>query len=525
MALLIVDQSYYYNAVQCYAYLADLNDDKALKDSSSLSPCELGQPGDPAGEFAQCRWFTRGWCLQELIAPEEILFFNSAWTCVGLKSDLIRSLSSITGVHEGALKNPEAVLADIYSVAQKMSWAAARLTSRTEDIAYCLLGIFGVQMPMLYGEGLGAFVRLQEEIIRVSDDQTIFAWEITDVVQDRNKLLASHPRNFHDGSRIVQWGMSSELSEDSYTLTNRGLHIRLPIVDWRRHDKQIRVAALWSCRYNDDLRGLIGTPMGPSFGISSLHMPSMDEGRRLFVIDVSNIPLEDKMQTVYIGHKRTQLPGPVAEPFNQLQSPPDILVTIISRPRLSLADYTIKPMAFVPERLWNMQALTFIPRRDSTLSTGGSVYVHGVFSIALDGIGYRRGTEIAIAFGCNNMFMLPEDKGWIRIITFDATRQTIADVNMDVESEIVYGGNVNIGLQSDSMVLDADVALQVDMVHGCLLDRLALNIKVELVYRTRKISASASSSAEDLPYQSQEEPDPDSQLPRPPKAPGSFPTG
>jgi hypothetical protein len=62
------------------------------------------------------------------------------------------------------------------SIAQKMSWAARRQTRREEDIAYCLMGLFSVNMPLLYGEGSRAFMRLQDEIMKISDDQTIFAW-------------------------------------------------------------------------------------------------------------------------------------------------------------------------------------------------------------------------------------------------------------------------------------------------------------------------------------------------------------
>ena len=62
-------------------------------------------------------------------------------------------------------------------VVERMSWAAMRSTQRPEDVAYCLLGIFNVNMAILYGEGeAGAFRRLQDEIIKNSFDQTLFAW-------------------------------------------------------------------------------------------------------------------------------------------------------------------------------------------------------------------------------------------------------------------------------------------------------------------------------------------------------------
>jgi len=61
-----------------------------------------------------------------------------------------------------------------------MYWASKRETTRKEDEAYCLLGLFGVNMPLLYGEGSKAFFRLQQEIIKTADDQSILAWYVSD---------------------------------------------------------------------------------------------------------------------------------------------------------------------------------------------------------------------------------------------------------------------------------------------------------------------------------------------------------
>ena len=72
-------------------------------------------------------------------------------------------------------------------MARRMLWASARKTSRKEDIAYCLLGIFGVNMPLLYGGGEKAFARLQEEVLKITEDQSIYAWE--DQCEDEQWLL------------------------------------------------------------------------------------------------------------------------------------------------------------------------------------------------------------------------------------------------------------------------------------------------------------------------------------------------
>ncbi|KAF3066323.1 Vegetative incompatibility protein HET-E-1 [Daldinia childiae] len=122
-------------------------------------------------EFKRSRWYRRGWTLQELIAPRHIEFYNQDWIGLGTKTTLRKIIIEITGINEGVLLGYTA-LSDI-TVALKMSWAANRFTTRTEDMAYCLMGIFDINMPLLYGEGVKAFKRLQEEIMRQYEDYTI----------------------------------------------------------------------------------------------------------------------------------------------------------------------------------------------------------------------------------------------------------------------------------------------------------------------------------------------------------------
>ena len=132
-------------------------------------------------EFRDSKWFTRGWTLQELLAPEWVLFFDRNWTFVGRKStnsvtehELASQISNITNIAVEYLQ--KYYLAKGACVAVKMSWVSKRQTSRSEDTAYCMLGIFDVNMPLLYGEGRKAFFRLQSEIIKQSNDESVFAW-------------------------------------------------------------------------------------------------------------------------------------------------------------------------------------------------------------------------------------------------------------------------------------------------------------------------------------------------------------
>ncbi|KDR66709.1 hypothetical protein GALMADRAFT_39400, partial [Galerina marginata CBS 339.88] len=150
---------WYQDARICYVYLFDMPTGDNL--SSKIS------------DFSRCRWFGRGWTLQELLAPSSVVFYNSGWVEIGTKYSLREKLSKITRIPcEVLLSKP----LDEICIAQRMSWAARRETTRIEDAAYSLMGIFDVNMPILYGEGWKAFVRLQQEIMKNSDDHSLFAW-------------------------------------------------------------------------------------------------------------------------------------------------------------------------------------------------------------------------------------------------------------------------------------------------------------------------------------------------------------
>ena len=134
--------------------------------------------------------FPCGWTLQELISPHTMWFYDSQWQSVGSKHDLQSELSRITRIPSGILLH-EAPLSSVL-VAQRMSWAAGRETTRVEDEAYYLLGIFDVNMPLLYGEESKAFRRLQEEIIKSSTDLSIFAWTVSPLHADNMDFNQKH---------------------------------------------------------------------------------------------------------------------------------------------------------------------------------------------------------------------------------------------------------------------------------------------------------------------------------------------
>ncbi|KAI1048816.1 hypothetical protein LB505_013974 [Fusarium chuoi] len=206
--------AYYQKSQVCYAYLADVL--TANQDTEILS-----------SELRSSRWFTRGWTLQELIAPGHVVFYAADWSSIGSKDDtLVDLLTSITKIDSTYLLG----YGDIYGapVSKRMSWLAKRTTTRIEDMAYCMLGIFDINMPLLYGEGKRAFFRLQEEIIKSFNDHTIFCWGWNeDVPVDWASLLAPWPTTFAGAG-----GFKIESSEkvSVFSMTNAGLSIRLPVI-------------------------------------------------------------------------------------------------------------------------------------------------------------------------------------------------------------------------------------------------------------------------------------------------------
>jgi hypothetical protein len=239
---------WYQEAEACYAILEDVPSSDAV---------------DFEAKLVASRWFTRGWTLQELLAPSRVIFFGrqstGLWVYIGNRKSLSPLISTITTIAKEYLGGASSDTIHKASIAQKMSWAASRQTRREEDIAYCLMGLFSVNMPLLYGEGPRAFMRLQDEIMKISDDQTIFAWahsdapkveaaachDITEVQEVHGEryeyngpiifldsdesshgLLADNPAAFLHSGGYVPWKHPFK-SQVPYQMTNRGLSMSL----------------------------------------------------------------------------------------------------------------------------------------------------------------------------------------------------------------------------------------------------------------------------------------------------------
>jgi hypothetical protein len=190
-----------------------------------------------------CRWFRRGWTLQELIAPKRLVFFGIDWNFIGSKLDLLYTLSDITRIDSIALSHRCSL--EELSIAKRLSWAARRETTRIEDTAYSLLGLLNINMTLLYGEGGRAFTRLQEEIIRRSADSSVFAW----LRGAEGGLLAPSPASFRLCSKVILH--NGRNVDHSFELTHRGLKMKLPTL--KQRGKGNTFLAVLSCSVEDDL--------------------------------------------------------------------------------------------------------------------------------------------------------------------------------------------------------------------------------------------------------------------------------
>lgn len=216
--------AWYRNSQCCYVYLADFIRSEPCQTKPTLDQTTSSFVG--MKQLHRCKWFTRGWTLQELLAPETVIFFDLNWQRIGNKgtSAFRKNLCKITGINDEFLSEPHRIFEAC--VSEKMSWLSLRKTTRDEDLAYCMLGIFEINMPLLYGEGTRAFLRLQEEIIRISNDQTIFCWSyLNEEPITTGSVLAPHPSAFRTGAQYRRLD-----DETDYSLTNNGLFITLPAI-------------------------------------------------------------------------------------------------------------------------------------------------------------------------------------------------------------------------------------------------------------------------------------------------------
>ncbi|KAI1654407.1 HET-domain-containing protein [Daldinia decipiens] len=209
---------WYMKSAVCFVFLSDLPSESSFED-----------------HFPHCRWLTRGWTLQEIVAPRVAEFYDAKWELRGRKPELNTFLASVTRIDYAVLCDSQAMFN--VPVARRMSWASMRETTRVENKAYCLLGIFGVSMPMLYGEGPKAFMRLQEEIAKESSDLSLFAWTCPPpsigseslIQQSYRGIFARSPKEFAHAQHLKP-RIKDAIIDTEFAITNKGLRIETALI-------------------------------------------------------------------------------------------------------------------------------------------------------------------------------------------------------------------------------------------------------------------------------------------------------
>ena len=266
--------------------------------------------------FKKSVWFTRAWTLQELLAPKYVIFCTSSWEIIGHRCHRQQindefSISGLDGVAQYSFRPCYGVLraahlhsfgpnleesisattgiptiflgsVKVYkaSVAQRLSWVAHRKTTRTEDIAYCLLGLLRVSMPLLYGEGTDAWLRLQQEIIRRSSDESIFAWIEPSgrIDQPSYGMLAPSPECFASSGTVVtrhlHFGDIADDGLESYTFTNKGIVLSARAHQWSQGRETIHIIRL-ACRYRTLDGELHGCNLAIKYGYNGQYRRTM----------------------------------------------------------------------------------------------------------------------------------------------------------------------------------------------------------------------------------------------------------
>lgn len=278
---------WYHDAQVCLVYLCDVAylSGVAERDEDSL---------------LRSRWFTRGWTLQELIAPSNVDFYDADWQKLTSRTLLANKIQASIGIDAALLLGKR--LLHTYSVAQRFSWAAQRETTRVEDRAYSLLGIFGVNMPLLYGEGVKAFHRLQEEVMRLTQDLSILAWPGF-LSKDENPPLATSLNSFADCKNVVLYMDSFEhyFNNSEIVLSPRSLRLTVKLVNLSAlaFESESGIVAMLNSRYADDITRVLGLKIKLLSHLSWQDIAQSSDPVQC-VVDVSNRLSRDRLVLVDI---------------------------------------------------------------------------------------------------------------------------------------------------------------------------------------------------------------------------------
>jgi hypothetical protein len=435
---------WYRDAEVCIVYLGDIP--KPRPDGYTTAS-EIARTS-----LKSSRWVRRGWTLQELIAPAVCRFYFQDWTLLGEKVEFLKELSDATGIPIRVLDESSSI--DEVSVAERMSWAAHRQSTRVEDVAYCLLGIFDIHMPLLYGEGTKAFIRLQEEILRTTDDYSLFSWCATTSEQSTYRgLLARHPEEFQHCQSVER---ENVISTFPIGLTPIGLRVQLEFLPDSKDKSRVLALIRSSNQLNQRL---------------AVTLKCLDGGMQYARVDAGSLVLIDdwptgKLHTIYVRQK--------------LAIPPDFTTTEfksfhVRRRVTSHMSPTVRIISVTPRNVWDETTHQLrIP--DQVTEFWGAVLLRVQLAT------YAHSLSFPVAFGFNRSTC----HYWCKaILDFDPSHsgQTSGTWPQAVKRRIpdeVYNSLAGNDVRNDMFLVgDSGLAINVDIRAGLCGDSIALQVHID----------------------------------------------
>jgi hypothetical protein len=412
--------------------------------------------------FKACRWNTRGWTLQEVVAPAICRFYFQDWTLMGEKVEFLEELSEATGIPTYVLED-QSLVKDV-SVAERMSWAAERQSTRLEDVAYSLLGIFDIHMPLLYGEGAKAFLRLQEELLKTTDDYSLFAWCADSTSSNESTyrgLLARTPSEFRDCRSTERENVISTFPIGS---TPIGLRVQLEFLPDPQDNSRI-LALIRSCNaMNQRL---------------AIHLKCLDGSMQYARVNAGSLVTIDdwptgQLKTIYIRQR--------------LSIPPDFTTSEFScfQVRRRLTNQRIPPVRLIgihPRDMWDESAHAF-RISDEGPETWAAILLR------VQSAAYAHALTFPVAFGFNRTTchywckVIPEYTGSHK--TYDDRPRELTDWSRGIPTIMKYGFKEVFDPQKgqdvrhDIFVVEGSgLGINVSIEAGLSGDSIALQVNVD----------------------------------------------
>ncbi|KAJ4376214.1 hypothetical protein N0V83_001496 [Neocucurbitaria cava] len=443
---------WYRDAEICIVYLEDIEKPHCNAYTSASDVARAA--------FEKCRWAKRGWTLQELVAPAICRFYFEDWTLMGEKTEFQDELSDATGIPIHVLEDWETV--SEMSVAERMSWAAYRETTRIEDMAYSLLGLFDIHMPLLYGEGEKAFIRLQEEILKTTDDYSLFAWSaVTSNKSTYRGLLARTPLEFRHCRSIER---DNIISTFPIVSTPIGLHVQLEVLP----DPQDKRNVLAMIRSSNSMNQRL-----------AISLTCLDGDMQYARVDAGSLtPIDDwpngQLRTIYVRQKLSIPPDFATPDFRSFH---------ISGRRANQKTPPVRIISVHPRELWDEATHELRIANDTTNNS------FSVLLLRVQSPGYAGEPTFPVAFGFNRSTC----HYWIRAIPDDDsfvldkihTRPWPETVKVRIPDE-VYDARRGSDLRHHIFLVgNSGLGMSVSIRAGLVGDSIALQVHIDGLVRWR----------------------------------------